>query len=58
MVALIEKEERRDHEQLDWCTSEREPNHEQKSEKRDMIDGLDEEVTKIVDIIDNEETGL
>merc|ERR1719482_545132 len=58
MVALIEKEERQDHEQLDWCNSERESNNEQKSEKQDMIDGLNERVTELVDIIDNEETGL
>merc|ERR1719146_324720 len=58
MVALIQKEERQDHEQFDWCNSERESNHEQKSEKQDMIDGLNERVTELVDIIDNEETGL
>merc|ERR1719324_2044501 len=34
MVALIQKEERQDHEQFDWCNSERESNHEQKSEKQ------------------------
>merc|ERR1719482_258435 len=58
MIALIQKEEAQDHEQFDWCNSERESNHEQKSEKQDMIDGLNERVTELVDIIDNEETGL
>merc|ERR1719298_85980 len=58
MVALIEKEGRQDREQFDWCNSERESNHEQKSEKQDMIDGLNARVTELVDIIDNEETGL
>merc|ERR1719265_2993681 len=58
MVALIEKEERQDHEQFDWCNSERESNHEQKSQKQDMIDSLNEKVAELVDIIDNEETGL
>merc|ERR1719162_725629 len=58
MVALITKEENQDHEQFDWCNSERESNHEQKTEKQDMIDGLNEKVAELVDIIDNEETGL
>merc|ERR1719482_1996084 len=52
MIALIQKEERQDHEQFDWCNSERESNHEQKSEKQDMIDGLNERVTELVDMID------
>merc|ERR1719262_155955 len=58
MMAPIEKEQTQDHEQFDWCNSERESNHDQKSEKQDMIDGLNERVAELVDIIENEETGL
>jgi hypothetical protein len=58
MIALIEKEEAQDHEQLEWCSSERDSNHEQKQEKQDMINMLDDKKTELMDVIENEETGL
>merc|ERR1719478_1848174 len=58
MIALIKKEEKQDHEQLDWCNSERESNDKTKAQKKDLMDSLDEKKAELVDIIDNEETGL
>merc|ERR1719409_1468028 len=58
MIALIKKEEAQDHEQLDWCNSERESNDASKEQKKDLMDSLEEKKAELVDIIDNEETGL
>merc|ERR1719409_1643771 len=58
MIALIQKEEAQDHEQLDWCNSERESNEATRKDKQGMMDSLDEKKSELVDIIDNEETGL
>merc|ERR1719191_1704049 len=58
MEALIAKEEKADHDQLDWCNSERESNDEQKAAKQDMMDSLDARKVELEEIISHEETGL
>merc|ERR550514_1635104 len=58
MEAVIQKEQDMDHQQLDWCNSEREKTDATKSEKQGEIDSLNGKVTELTDIIENEETGL
>jgi len=58
MIALIAKEEAADDEQKDWCDSEREDNHEQKSIKESNIVSLNGEITDHIDALDSEVDGL
>jgi len=58
MIAIIQKEEKEDIEQKDWCDSEREENHDQLQSKIDGQDQLEGDITQLTDEIENTETGL
>jgi len=58
MIAIIDEEEKADVEQKEWCISEREENHENKETAERNIQTLKEEIDKLDDTINNEETGL
>merc|ERR1719359_2355272 len=58
MIALIDKEQKADQEQFDWCESERTDSMEKKTKAEDEILALEDEIQKLDDSINNEETGL
>jgi len=58
MMKLIDAEQKADEEQKEWCETEREENHKKKTEKETKIEDLKNEITELVDAIDNPETGL
>jgi len=58
MIELIAKEEKADDEQKDWCDSEREESHSQKSDRISSINSLNGEITSLIDGLDGERTGL
>merc|ERR1719487_2662955 len=58
MVALILKEEKMDHDQLDWCNDERDSNTKTRDEKQDLMDSLTSKQTELMGIINNEADGL
>jgi len=58
MIGIIAKEEAADDEQKAWCDSEREENHEQKSDKESNIDSLNGEINGLVEDLDGAEDGL
>merc|ERR1719335_2179441 len=58
MIALIDKEEKEDHAQKDWCDSEREENQGVLDGKIDNKESLEGQMVELTDEIENAETGL
>merc|ERR1719453_1133966 len=58
MIALINKEEKEDHAQKDWCDSEREENQAVLDDKITNKEALEGQMVELVDSIENAETGL
>jgi len=58
MIALIDKEQKADQDQFDWCESERSDSHEKKTKAEDEILALQDEIQTLDDSINNEETGF
>merc|ERR1719159_2123346 len=58
MIALINKEEKEDHAQKDWCDSEREENQAVLDDKISNKESLEGKVVELTDEIENAETGL
>merc|ERR1719453_746738 len=58
MIALIDKEEKEDHAQKDWCDSEREENQAVLDDKITNKEALEGQMVELVDSIENAETGL
>merc|ERR1719247_2202533 len=58
MIALIDKEEKEDHAQKDWCDSEREENQAVLDDKITNKEALEGQMVELVDEIENAETGL
>merc|ERR1719197_1995838 len=58
MIELINKEEKEDHAQKNWCDSEREENQAVLTEKTDNKEALEAEMVQLTDDIENVETGL
>merc|ERR1719197_73446 len=58
MIELINKEEKEDHAQKNWCDSEREENQAVLDEKISNKEALEGQMVELVDEIENAETGL
>jgi len=58
MLKLIDEEQAADDKQHDWCVSERIENNKLLEEKKALIVTLTGEIDKLVDTIENPETGL
>jgi len=58
MLKLIDEEQVADDKQHDWCVSERAENNKLLTEKKALIVTLTGEIDKLVDTIENPETGL
>jgi chromosome segregation ATPase len=58
MIALIDKEEKADDDQLSWCNSERETNDEAHGEKVQQISDLKSAIDELTTLIEDPETGL
>jgi hypothetical protein len=58
MIALIDKEEKEDYAQKEWCDSEREENQGVLDEKIANKEALEGQIVELTDEIENAETGL
>jgi len=58
MLVIIEKEEKADKEQFAWCNEERSTNNAEKSRQIGIKNGLEADISKLNEEIDNPETGL
>merc|ERR1719197_1587590 len=58
MIELINKEEKEDHAQKDWCDSEREENQAVLDDKITNKEALEGQMVELTDDIENAETGL
>jgi len=58
MLVIIKKEEKADKEQFAWCKQERSDNNAEKARQTGIKNGLEMDISKLNEEIDNPETGL
>ena len=58
MLVIIKKEEKADKEQFAWCNQERSDNNAEKTRQTGIKNGLEMDISKLNEEIDNPETGL
>jgi chromosome segregation ATPase len=58
MLVIIAKEEKADKEQNAWCIDERKTNNDEKTRQTNIKNGLEADISKLNEEIDNPETGL
>ena len=58
MLVIIKKEEKADKEQFAWCNEERSTNDDEKTRQIGIKNGLEADISKLNEEIDNPETGL